>query len=479
MESGFLTNLVSRLELAASAHKDEKQAKNIDKPLDPILGAQERRETTALIKTLTSTYKQQDYTAAYLTVQAICPDLIEHMVLDHPAMNMKENRNCEGHLSKIHHLSCGHFVYTNIATVCARNCRGPVVPDNHLEMEKGNHFYCVLCVRDELCRARGQSPIRWHDLLLPIFRCQSAEAEHWKAQNGTSRYTEPAYIDANNSIMLPRAPEVIALIRTVEERLENSAMKLIEHVCAYKGHGEVATQSTLDNYEALLQTHQKLRYIDYATLAAIAYYYAMNLDQMPTPSFEQVAQIMFVAPIETSHRDTTFAKNAAQGLLENFTADQKIEEFFKKVPAKYRQISRYNKKQINTVTRDIRAKALKQARFSATQRRECSMYIIAACIQQAFKQHRINISMKEVCDIMLLSYDGWEGGDLSSSNDTRSRVMIDQSRRVYQQQTAEAGFSSRADIAETKIRRFVGTRNSSMNFGKKGRGRGDKKQELD
>lgn len=414
-------------------------------PTHAYLDAKERKQTTSLIKSLTSKYRKQDYLEAYLEVSGQNPELFQQTVTDEVrAQGTLENRPCYDKSSQVHKLKCGHHVFSPTVALCGSNCSTSSLAESDYA-----EFYCVLCVRDGLCRDRGQNPSRWHDLLLPVFWKQEAEAADVEEYAWITRKTEPVFIDSNNAILLPRIPEVIALVRAVELRREKTAIKGIESICSLGGHGPRVAEQVQDNFDDLLHNHKLLHYVDLFNLAAIAVYHALEYNLLGRGSYPEIAGHFGAPPDDGSHH-IDYARAGAHSIMEHLVARQKIEEFVKKVPSKYRQNSHFNRNKVAIVARRIRARSMEKAPITGKERRECYNYIIAACIQQAMWQFRIRISMKEVCAVMGIEYDGWEK-DEDAPTEKDNRIV----HRAVQAKMSN-GQTSRADFAETKIRRFVG-----------------------
>jgi hypothetical protein len=173
-----------------------------------------------------------------------------------------ENRPCHGTYSKVHDLTCGHFVFSESPTLCGKNCR-----DAHInEVEKNSMLHCTLCSRARINWDTGHYNKRWYDLLLPTFMDPEKEEADWEKYADVTRPTQPAYIAANDCIILPEGHSLVeihvAIIRAWEWKKEDFLIGEIPRVCGQIGYPRHVSTTALKNFDQLLRHHHMLSHAD-------------------------------------------------------------------------------------------------------------------------------------------------------------------------------------------------------------------------
>jgi hypothetical protein len=187
---------------------------------DPIPGKADRQQTTVAIEKLVKQNYAHDVTS-------LCPEAARQ----NPGCILLQlgADPCEGGVSKLHKLHRGHHVYSETPVYCGSTCAGQ--PTAKLNMP----LYCLLCVRDDLARQSKHPPLRWHDLLLPSYHNPVGEAADLQEYSAVTRATESAFVDSNQTVMLPRRPSIIALIWASERQREEVLAPRIINLLASNG----------------------------------------------------------------------------------------------------------------------------------------------------------------------------------------------------------------------------------------------------
>jgi hypothetical protein len=94
----------------------------------------------------------------------------------------------------------------------------------------------------------------------------------------------------------------------------------------------------------------------------------------------------------------------ATKVVDHLVAIELIEEFMDNAPKKYREAKDFKK--IEPVARRIRAKFLESKAIPMQRKkRELLVPIVAASIQQAMAQYKIQIDVKAICEFFQIPYD--------------------------------------------------------------------------
>jgi hypothetical protein len=150
--------------------------------------------------------------------------------------------------------------------------------------ENSPGFSCLLCVREGLPYRKFNHTKRWHDAPLPTSANLGEETAVWARENDSKRKVESAYLDQRGFIILPRIHYMIAMVRALEVKKEESVKSSITAaVGTYYDVGK-ATQEYL---ELFLVFHHEFNLLDIRVLAVLAIFVAVddrgktNIDEQP------------------------------------------------------------------------------------------------------------------------------------------------------------------------------------------------------
>ena len=403
--SPITVNPHHRLEIRKRNSLDTQRSYTSDKMWKSILGlgsASQPPINNALTEAIPSSVYQQQTTVATdkldepnhdndlakLYVEAACRNA--GCILEH------DTAPCEGGISKLHKLCCGHYVYSETSVYCGSTCSEQPAAEINVPL------YCLLCVRDDLARHRKNPPLRWHDLLLPSCYDQVGEAADLREYASVTRASEPAFVDGKNTVVLPRGAPNITLIRASEKHREEALAERIVNLLASDGYPEDITDAATENLNYLLCNHQYLRYVDLAVVASICIMLTLEFEEVKEVKYENVAAIVSAPDVADANIHVV---NGCK-ILTNFVVQDKIDACLRRLPRKYRQDRKFQKTKLDEAARRIRVCALRRVGFTSKQRRVLFNYIIAACVQQGLAQLKIHATMQEICEAMDIDYVG-------------------------------------------------------------------------
>ncbi|KAF2627015.1 hypothetical protein BU25DRAFT_67713 [Macroventuria anomochaeta] len=220
----------------------------------------------------------------------------------------------------------------------------------------------------------------------------------------------------------------------------------IAKICVSEGHADSVHGEAGTNCKAVLVNHHSLLYAGMRIVAAIALTIAFS-----PSSFHMKKNYALVAKLIDAPEDPDIGRDLgeARRIIGNLAAAAKIEDFVKSVPRMYRRDRRFDKDKIATVARRIRSQALKHFSHIPRGFHIHADYIVAASVQQAMAQYKMQISMQEICNVMRLIYDGRDANEAAHWDDARD---LHASTKV---ELVVASGTSKADWAENKIRCFA------------------------
>lgn len=324
-----------------------------------------------------------------------CPESIEQVIDNsQKKLGATENRPCRDACSKVQKLRCGHLVYTASPTLCGNDCH-----DQSAVLENIG-FICILCLRDEACRAEKKFPRRSYELLLPVNHEPEAERKYVGDFKDDSRVCEPAYNDPAGIVLVANHPLTATLICAWECYRENLIEQRVVNACTSLGFPKLVASLAVGNFQALLCNHQLIGRVDLAIVGAICL--------MLTSSFEGIelkyedVRDYFDAPDEPQIYAYV---SKGRETLTILVAREKLEKCLAKLPRKYRRDKNFDREKISEVARRIRSHALKHMGCSGRVKQALYNYIIAACIQQAMRHFKLRISMQELCEAMNLDHN--------------------------------------------------------------------------
>jgi hypothetical protein len=274
------------------------------------------------------------------------------------------------------------MVLSAVECECSINCKdGP---------KEGPMFFCVFCER-----AR-----RWHDLLLPKYIHREQEVDSFRSAGYVLQYKQSVYIDAQHGyLIVPQVHYMIAIVRTLELRLEVQVKKQIEHVGKTgMGRNKIMAPLALDLFDNMPVFHHEYEHADMARLGGVALLLGLEVTQGIFENAQALLEKFITKPPESFpyQKHSQHARNN----IHDWGATAMLEEMVSKLPRRLKTAGQLAK--IQKIASRIWTKSSEHGRTSRSERLQDRARMLAYIVEHACKYGRGQIAYPDLLKLINL-----------------------------------------------------------------------------